>query len=179
MCPGICLRSHFQTRWAVLTEVPTLSQSKRFKDCPQCLEVLHKILNEFYAWQMLRLEAIVCSWMRSKALNVLLSEAAWLHWLPSSSVNHYSSLRSKESGISGKPEVVWQASAWARATSLPLQLSTDLCESGCRHPVFSRLLVFMFALGWLSLMHCLLAWLFPCFGRLSKMCTQYLRKGIA
>lgn len=61
MCPGMCFTSHFQIGWAVLTEVPNLAQSERFKDCPQCLQVLHKILNEFYTWQMLMLEAIVRS----------------------------------------------------------------------------------------------------------------------
>lgn len=42
-------------------EVPNLAQPKRFKDCPQCLEVLHKILCEFCTWQMFMVEAIVSS----------------------------------------------------------------------------------------------------------------------
>lgn len=42
-------------------EVPNLSQSTGFKDFLQCLEVLHKILYEFYIWKKSMLEAIVSS----------------------------------------------------------------------------------------------------------------------
>lgn len=44
-CTGMFFTSHFQVEKISVTEVPNLSQS-RFKDCPQHLEVLHKILYE-------------------------------------------------------------------------------------------------------------------------------------
>lgn len=48
--------------WKIsVMEVPNSSQSKRFKGYLQCLDVLHKILSEFYRWQILMLEAIVGS----------------------------------------------------------------------------------------------------------------------
>lgn len=42
-------------------EVPHLSQSKRFKDCPQYIEALHKILYELIFGKYIMLEAIVSS----------------------------------------------------------------------------------------------------------------------
>lgn len=60
-CPGIFFTLEFQVRKISVTEVPNLSQSRRFKDCPQCLEVLHKIPYRFHTWQALMLEAIVIS----------------------------------------------------------------------------------------------------------------------
>lgn len=70
MCPEMFFTSYFQIERLVLQKC--LLIPKIFKNCPQCLEVLHKILCEFYTWQkMLMLEAIVSSYYRSKALSVL------------------------------------------------------------------------------------------------------------
>lgn len=51
----------FSSRKISVMEVPNLSQSTGFKDFLQCLEVLHKILYEFYIWKKSMLEAIVSS----------------------------------------------------------------------------------------------------------------------
>lgn len=49
--------SHFQTERLVLQKCLTYLSPKEL-DCPQCLKVLHKTLNEFYTWQILMLEDV-------------------------------------------------------------------------------------------------------------------------
>lgn len=45
--PGNVFYVTFPSRKISVMEVPNLTQPKIFKDCPQCPEVLHKILYEF------------------------------------------------------------------------------------------------------------------------------------
>lgn len=60
------------------------------------------------------------------------------------------------------------------------QLSIDLIESGFCHPNICHYeSVHPYICPWLIFSDSLFAGLFPCFGRLSKMYTQYIRKGIA
>lgn len=74
----------FPSRKPSVMEVPNLPESKRIKDSPQCLEVLHKIIYEFYTWQMLMLEAIVNPLIQVQSIECIVSLAAWLQYLPSS-----------------------------------------------------------------------------------------------
>lgn len=52
--------SYFQTERQVLWKCLTHLNPKELEelDCPQCLNVLHKIPNEFYTWQILVLAAV-------------------------------------------------------------------------------------------------------------------------
>lgn len=52
--------SYFQTERQVLWKCLTHLSPKELEelDCPQCLNVLHKIPNEFYTWQILMLAAV-------------------------------------------------------------------------------------------------------------------------
>lgn len=52
--------SYFQTERQVLWKCLTHLNPKELEelDCPQCLNVLHKISNEFYTWQILMLAAV-------------------------------------------------------------------------------------------------------------------------
>lgn len=67
----------FSNRKTSVMEVPNLSESKRIKDCPQCLEVLHKFIYEFYTWQMLMLEAIVSPLIQVQSIECIMSLAGY------------------------------------------------------------------------------------------------------
>ena len=49
--------SHVQTERLVLQKCLTYLSPKEL-DCPQCLKVSHKTLNEFYTWQILMLDDV-------------------------------------------------------------------------------------------------------------------------
>lgn len=60
LCLSVLYTGRFFTvpnRKTSVTEVPTYLSPKEL-DCPQCLKVLHKTLNEFYTWQILMLEDV-------------------------------------------------------------------------------------------------------------------------